>query len=491
MRPRPRARRRAPSPPPADAPLPGSCFEAYDGDQADSDASAGPRLDWAGVKNTPGFSTGLDYTVGSKDSQFGPGGSELAPDGWTFDLGTLGSDKYNVFSAWNYREPVPTSDLYLGLSFTRESNNGATYLAFELNQKLPGYRTATETTSNRTIKVPTRSSGDLLITYDVDNNDLTPRIGVCVWSGDEHSGTWTDGNGTNVGASCPEVTPSVVQAAMNAAAITAPDNALSGVPLAIGQFGEAAINLPAALRALAHSTLPTNPCVSFGYAWIHSRSSPSITSNQQDYILPSDPISVANCSVTGRKINDLDGSGTVGAGEGGLGGFTFYADYDNDGVKDSGEPFDVSAPRDANDLRPAGTYTITGLNPGTLPDPRGRAGGLDVHRAVAVQLPDHDGRAGRGRQGLPELPAPLDQRHQVRGPQRRRLAPAGRGRPGRLHLLRRPGRQRLRRVRPAGGQRRRRLVDDHRPRARRLHGQGAGQGRAGRARTPAARARRT
>ncbi|MGZ6707116.1 MAG: hypothetical protein ACXVFN_09245, partial [Solirubrobacteraceae bacterium] len=354
-------------PAPANAPLPGSCFEAYDGDQADSDLAAGPRLDWAGVKGTAGFAAAPDFTIGAQDSQFGPGGSELTPDSWTFDVGTLGSDKYNVFSAWNYREPVPTSDLYLGLSFTRESNNGQTYLAFELNQKLPGYRSATESTSNRTIKVPTRSAGDLLITYDVDNNDLTPRLGVCVWAGDEHTGTWTDGNGTDVGASCPEVPASVIQASMNASPITAAANALSGVALQAGQFGEAAINLPAALRALSHSTVPTNPCVSFGYAWIHSRSSAAITSNQQDYILPSDPISVANCSVSGRKVDDLNGNGTVDGGETGLGGFTFFADYNDNGVKDSGEPFDVSAPRDASDLRPAGTYTITSLNPGSYP----------------------------------------------------------------------------------------------------------------------------
>jgi hypothetical protein len=60
---------------------------------------------------------------------------------------------------------------------------------------------------------------------------------------------------------------------------------------------------------------------------------------------------------SGMKFNDLDADGVKDVGEPGLPGWTIYVDYDNDGVKDVGEPSAVTAAD--------GTYTITGINPGT------------------------------------------------------------------------------------------------------------------------------
>jgi hypothetical protein len=57
------------------------------------------------------------------------------------------------------------------------------------------------------------------------------------------------------------------------------------------------------------------------------------------------------------KFNDLDADGVKDAGEPGLAGWTIYVDYDGDGTKDAGEPFAVTAA--------GGSYTITGINPGT------------------------------------------------------------------------------------------------------------------------------
>ncbi len=111
------------------------------------------------------------------------------------------------------------------MGFIRASNNGTTHLAFELNQREPGYRTAVETHSGRLIEVPTRSAGDLLITYSVD----PPVLGVCRWSGDEHAGAWLDFAGTRAsGSNCPSPPSNLVQGAMNAAAIPAAQNFLEG-----------------------------------------------------------------------------------------------------------------------------------------------------------------------------------------------------------------------------------------------------------------------
>ncbi len=60
---------------------------------------------------------------------------------------------------------------------------------------------------------------------------------------------------------------------------------------------------------------------------------------------------------SGMKFEDLDADGVKDAGEPGLSGWTIYVDYDNDGVKDAGEPSAVTASD--------GTYTITGITPGT------------------------------------------------------------------------------------------------------------------------------
>ncbi len=60
---------------------------------------------------------------------------------------------------------------------------------------------------------------------------------------------------------------------------------------------------------------------------------------------------------SGTKWHDLNADGVKDAGEAGLGGWTIYVDYDDDGVLDEGEPFAVTASD--------GPYTISGIAPGT------------------------------------------------------------------------------------------------------------------------------
>jgi hypothetical protein len=61
---------------------------------------------------------------------------------------------------------------------------------------------------------------------------------------------------------------------------------------------------------------------------------------------------------SGTKFEDLDADGLAReAGEPGLAGWTIYVDYNDDGVLDAGEPFAITAAD--------GTYTITGITPGT------------------------------------------------------------------------------------------------------------------------------
>ncbi|MFP5371286.1 MAG: SdrD B-like domain-containing protein, partial [Actinomycetes bacterium] len=161
---------------------------------------------------------------------------------------------------------------------------------------------------------------------------------------------------------------------INAATITTADNYLTAGSIETGRFGEAAVNLTDAIK-LAHGTpAAENVCSSFGYVWMHTRSAPSITSNQQDYILPDKAIQVANCAVTGMKFHDVNGDGSrQAATEAYLGGWTMYADYDGDGALDNDkdgvaeageEPYDITS-NGTTDPRPLGTYLIAGIKPGT------------------------------------------------------------------------------------------------------------------------------
>ena len=74
---------------------------------------------------------------------------------------------------------------------------------------------------------------------------------------------------------------------------------------------------------------------------MHSRSSTSYTSQMQDYVAPK-PIDLRTCAAEGTKFFDLDADGVRDANEPGIPGFQIFADYDNDGKLDPGEPSTVS-----------------------------------------------------------------------------------------------------------------------------------------------------
>ena len=99
-----------------------------------------------------------------------------------------------------------------------------------------------------------------------------------------------------------------------------------------------------------------------------------------DFILPDNAVSIGNCTVEGVKYNDLDGDGTQSVGEPELGGWTIFADYDNDGILDNNmdatfvndfdgiveageeEPFDVTA--DGTGTEALGSYRIVKVQNG-------------------------------------------------------------------------------------------------------------------------------
>ena len=301
--------------PPANAPLPGSCFEGYDGNQVDPDGPTPAlptppnRLDWQSAIGTSGYVPAPDYVVGSNDSQFGPGGDEEVPDDWTFNVGSLGSDKYDAVAAWTFREPNTDRPVPRALVRPRvEQRRDARRLRAQ--PEAAGLSLGAGDRYGRAhdqgADAQRRRPPDHVL--DQQQQQPAPRIGLCKWSGTSTPATGRTSPASTSATSARRCCRPCRRPRRTARTSPAPNNFLQpGTRARAGQFGEAAINLTEALKAAGGNPNQPDPCVSFGYMWMHSRSAPSITSNQQDYILPTDAINVANCAVTGTKFHDLDG----------------------------------------------------------------------------------------------------------------------------------------------------------------------------------------
>ena len=109
-------------------------------------------------------------------------------------------------------------------------------------------------------------------------------------------------------------------------------------------FGEAALNLTKVLSGLNSG----DSCFNFGQLQLHTRSASPFTADLKDFIAPK-PIIARSCAIEGTKYHDLDADGTQDAGEPGLSGFRIYADKNDSGSFDAGEP---------------NTFTADGTQPG-------------------------------------------------------------------------------------------------------------------------------
>ena len=158
------------------------------------------------------------------------------------------------------------------------------------------------------------------------------------------------------------LTPNVdIQGAVNGPAISNYLPGFYGGSIPIERFGEAALNLSQIL-----DDAPGDECFSFGSIWMHSRSSiarlpTSASSNMQDYVAPQN-LALRTCAASGTKFHDLNANGRRERGEPGLPRWPIWADYDNDGLRDSAEPFGITDGEGQyviNDIRPPdGTYML-------------------------------------------------------------------------------------------------------------------------------------
>jgi hypothetical protein len=328
--------------PPTPDPLPGSSFQGGDGDQDD----ASPLVDWQELQAAGAVEHSPDPNA--QDNAFKGGSKENEPGDWDFsaEAGGVNPGKANIRDAWSaVRQPDGNTFLYLG--FTREEEDGTTFLTFELN-------TDGRLWDNGRARVPCRRTGDVLISYEAQGNSVDVVIQRWVTlSTDPTTGCAETGRLDEYTRFAPNVN---AQGAINDAAIASRLPGAYGGTIPEARFGEAALDLA---RLLAEGL--GDDCLSFRSVWMHSRSSTSESSNMQDYVAPR-PLAVRTCSASGTKFFDRDADGIRDPGEPGIPRFLVFADYDEDGRLDRGEPRTVTDRRGRyvlHDIRPPdGTYRL-------------------------------------------------------------------------------------------------------------------------------------
>jgi hypothetical protein len=272
------------------APLPGTTFQAGDGDQ---EATDGLR-DWATVAPSPGATT-ADPSAAGPDS-FSLGSKEQAPGDWAL-VGREPSNKFDFLAAW--ARPESGSHEHLYLAFRRDSPNGNTYLTFELNQVTRRWDNDGHAASPA---VPCRTDGDVLISYEVEpggNAEPDPvTVRLYRWhtatrdaaTGCSRTGTMTGGAVLN----SPFTVNPLAQGAINddgpiANHLDTDGDGRADTPVfGRGTFAEAGLDVSAATAALGLD------CAAFGQVGLHSRASVSISSALKDYVAPV-PLDVDTC----------------------------------------------------------------------------------------------------------------------------------------------------------------------------------------------------
>jgi hypothetical protein len=262
--------------------LPGSDFEI------DTDANLkvddpAPSIDWASVSEE----RKADVASGSGDDSFGQGTKEDTPVPTVVD-GSIPNNKSDLLNFGVYLE-TNTAGRFLNLFWHRvQEPNGTTNMDFEFNQS--------ETISSNGV-TPVRTAGDLLIQYDLSRGGSSPTLFLSRWV---TSGAASQCEASNT-VPCWSTKVNLTAAgdatgSINTSAIPAADSDGLGA-ISARTFGEAQLDFDAL-------TGGTGQCVSFGSAYLKSRSSDAFNSEVKDFIAPLD-LSLNQCAnVIIRKQTD-------------------------------------------------------------------------------------------------------------------------------------------------------------------------------------------
>jgi hypothetical protein len=200
---------------------------------------------------------------------------------------------------------LPHSILYLG--WTRTTTGGSADMDFEFNQATQDSNLALSTCpggNGTTIQVNShRTKGDMLVEYQFGGNVIAVKLAKWITNNATDGACATSQSAPCWGTETDLTAASEAQAAINDSSTPGviaggcpigsnkTDNGcilneLSGGNLLTDTFGEAAIDLTAALQG--------SGCTTFGSAYLKSRSSAVLTDAVKDYIAPV-PVNVTNC----------------------------------------------------------------------------------------------------------------------------------------------------------------------------------------------------
>lgn len=264
-----------------DVSLPGSDFEI------DTDANlvadhVVPAFDWTDLDLSP-FPAGdivfSDTASGPGDDSFGKGTKEdISPP--SVVSGSIPPNKSDLKEFGVYLEDRGLGR-FLHLFWTRAQDpSGTTNMDFEFNQS--GVISANGVT-------PVRTNADLLIVYELSKGGTDPQLFLFKWIDGTDGETAADCEATN---SLPcwktrEDLTGIATGSINSTAIAAGNSGGLGA-LSARTFGEASVAFS--------SLIPVGgECVSFGSAYLKSRSSDSFTSALKDFIAPQG-VNVSNCA---------------------------------------------------------------------------------------------------------------------------------------------------------------------------------------------------
>jgi hypothetical protein len=309
--------------------------------EIDTDANlivngASPAIDWlaggTGTAMRAGVITQPDKASGSGDDSFGQGSKEdtAVP---TVVSGSIPPNKSDLKNFGVYTESNANGD-FLNLFWTRvQDPSGTTNMDFEFNHNKCDPDNTTGNVCSANGVTPTRTSGDLLIQYDLSNGGTNATITKRTWNGS----SW----GPAVALDADEATGTI-----NSSAIAAANSGGLG-SLSPRTFGEASINLDTIFSG--------GGCEAFGSAYLKSRSSDTFSSALKDFIAPKST-NISNCgSITIIKDavpNALQDFAYTTTGTG-LSGFSL----DNDAGVTGGDAT-LSDTKVFSSVG-AGTYTVT------------------------------------------------------------------------------------------------------------------------------------
>jgi len=256
-----------------------SPFEATDGNIV---SNGNP--DWGNVTEQ----RKSDIPTGPQDDSFGQGTKEDSPVPSVVN-GSIPNNKSDLKTFGVYNQTTPGGGSFMELYWTRvQAPTGTTNMDFEFNQS---------SVLSANGKTPVRTAGDVLIQYDLANGGTNPNLSASRWVTTGAASQCEASNSLPCWSTKANLTAAgVATGSINTTAISAANSDGLGA-LDARTFGEAEVDLSALGGGPGH-------CVSFGSAYLKSRSSASFSAEVKDFIAP-ETINVGQCGhVIIRKVTD-------------------------------------------------------------------------------------------------------------------------------------------------------------------------------------------